>query len=821
LLTPMAPDAIPPLLDWVITAAVRPVAVQCILERFFSPQALQCVRAAAELALNGGAAQGPLVLPSHLALAALSTPHPDCAAALGVVHYGGLRLGCCEQLLLAAAEAEAARAGARGTSSSSSQDGIFSPAAQHFLFQSYRWAVYTGHDSVLPCHLLWALSADPRVAYSWDRRDPLDPAVQPWQDWRPPLVGLMEAAVGLKLLERPAPLYEQLLGVLQYAISTAPIQGPPAASTSNPAAPSTSPAAPKVSQLHQALADRLTGACSRSDMEEVFRLVRSCRAVGLVLSRAQLHAIDQLVLCCADASAPQIGMLLCQDIIGAAALGYKSHAASTRTSLSRLYCTQQPPGTGCSALAHVDGPAAPSDPTVEVACQLAAALRFFGVDGARCTDLSWLRCEGPSQPLAQQVDELLLLSDTLEAVDARSISSSSQTLRSLLAGRAAMLLRALGGTNEPAPNAAIAAYIAATATTTAAELQLLPWPTDGVAPRWLKRLTLQQRVRLLAHLAHVSKAARASPSTPVIDTSALVTTAAAVNRGSASVHASLALQRQAAVALAAAGQPLAEGWLRQLASYGAVASKPASDALLAVLAALDLRSLYKAGDEAATGLEDASLAVLLAAGTARWGNLASLAALAATVYGSYTMAIDHRQQLAFLGVDPALPSSVVDRPAAGGAGEEAAGGGPTEQQQQAGGPDPLIMWSLLWGGAAPDARNIRGAGVLLRRMDEQLRSPATSGWPGSAGGRAAAADGATLAAAQLSAEVGAAVLSGSFIPSAYPWQCLQLLVGELARVAEGSGSGGGDGNGGGGSGGGGGGGTGSSSAAVGQQQQQQ
>ncbi|PNH07572.1 hypothetical protein TSOC_005962 [Tetrabaena socialis] len=561
--TPMSPDAIPPLLDWVTTAAARPVAVQCILERFFSPQALQCVRAAVELALNGGGGQGPLVLPSHLALAALSSPHPDCAAALGVLHHGGLSLqGCVQLLLAAAAEAEAARVGARGTSSSS-QDGVFSVAVQHFLFQSYRWAVYTGrwegHNSVLPCHLLWALPADPRVAYSWDRRDPLDPAVQPWQDWRPPLVGLMEAAVGLKLLERAALVYEQY------------------------------------------------------------------------------------------------------------------------------------------------------------------------------TDLSWLRCEGPSQPLAQQVDELLLLNDTLAAIDPRSISSSSQTLHSLLAGRAAMLVGALGGTNEPAPNAAIAAYIAATTTTTAAELQLLPWPTDGAAPPWLEGLTLQQRVRLLTHLAHVSKAAEASSPTS-LDTSALDTTAAAVNQGLASVHASRELQRQAAMMLVAAGRPLAaDGWLRQLASYGAVASKPAFDVFLAVLAALasraapaasepppppgllvflsellrayiqqphmvpnealqalqGLRSLCKAGDESMVGMEDISMAVLLAAGTARGRNLASLVALTATVFDTYTKFINLRQQLAFLGMDPALLSAVVDQRAAGGAGG-AAPGGPTDQQQ-AGGPDSRVV----------------------------------------------------------------------------------------------------------------------------------
>ncbi|PNH10599.1 hypothetical protein TSOC_002637 [Tetrabaena socialis] len=796
--------------------AARPVAVQCILERFFSPQALQCGRAAAELALNGGGGQAPLVLPSHLALAVLSSPHPDCAAALGVLHHGGLRLRCCEQLLLAAGEAEAARAGARGTSSSPPQDGVFSPAAQHFLFQSYRWAVYTGHSSVLPCHLLWALSADPRVAYSRDRRDPLDPAVRPWQDWRPPLVGLLEEAAGLKLLERPAPLYEQLLGVLQRAISAAPIQGPTAAASKSDPAASTSPAVLKASQLHQALTDRLSRVCSNSGsntrMGKVSSMVLGCRAAGLVLSREQLQAIDQRMQNYLSSRGGYISTqdaeLCCQYVTGVAALGHKSKVISTASS-QLTFTPPRPPLR--SALPYVDGPAAPHDPTVEVACQLAAALRFLGVDGARYGSFSWLRCGGSSQPLAQQVDELLLLSDTLAATDPHGgSSSSSHTLHSLLAGRAATLVGALGGTNEPTARAAVAAYASAAATVTAAKLRLLPWPTDGVVPPWLEKLTLQQRVRLLDRLAHVSQAAlRASA---VDTTAALQTAAAAVNQGSASVHASLELQRQAAVALEATGQPLTKGWLRQLASYGAVASKPASDALLAVLGALasqaaapasvpappqdllaplsellranapqphmapneavqalqNLRGLCKAGGEATAGLEDTSLTVL-AVGTARGGDPASLAAVTATLYGTSTL-LDPRQQLAFLGVEPALLSAVVDWRAAGGA-DDAAASGPTGQQRE-GGPDPrVVIWSLLREGTAPDASSSREAEALLQQMGEQLRAPSATAKQAPAGG------GGSAAAAQLSAEVGAAVLPGSCFPAPSPRQCLQLLVG--------------------------------------------
>ncbi|PNH09875.1 hypothetical protein TSOC_003478 [Tetrabaena socialis] len=329
----MAPDAIPPLLDWVTNAAARPVAVQCILDRFYSADALQCVRAAEELAASAGGVQQAgtrtLVFPSHLALAALSSPHPDSAAALGVLRRAGLTLQ----------RAEAARAGARGTSTQP-DDGCFSPATQHFLFQSYRWAVYTGRSSVLPCHLLWALSADPRVAYSQDRRDPLDPA-----DWRPPLVGLMQAAVGLK---QPAQRYRQLLGMLQRAIDAAPVEVPaagaaasspparpaaeraPAAAVTSPTDPSGGPAVSGAPQLHRDLDKYLSELLKPTSdhaitstwlLDQLIAAVLACRAAGLVLSRAQLEAIDRRIQSCLRRPAWALG---CEAVLGTAALGYTS-----------------------------------------------------------------------------------------------------------------------------------------------------------------------------------------------------------------------------------------------------------------------------------------------------------------------------------------------------------------------------------------------------------------------------------------------------------------------------------------------------------------
>ncbi|KAG2450794.1 hypothetical protein HYH02_004631 [Chlamydomonas schloesseri] len=241
----IAGDAIPPLLDWVPSAAMRPVAVQSILERHSGPELRQLVAAAARLALAeheaaeaaaaaAGAAVGPdpisrlCVTSAHLALAALATgastagAAPDgsaaadgCAAAvLGALHHSvGLPLPRCAELLAARAAEERQRDVERRqqdeeASGSSSSSSIFSSPALHFLFQSYRWAAFTGCDMVQPCHLLWALAADPRVGYSSLRTDPLDSRVLPAVEWAPPLVGLLEAAA--EALLSPAAVYDQL-----------------------------------------------------------------------------------------------------------------------------------------------------------------------------------------------------------------------------------------------------------------------------------------------------------------------------------------------------------------------------------------------------------------------------------------------------------------------------------------------------------------------------------------------------------------------------------------------------------------------------------
>ncbi|PNH12667.1 hypothetical protein TSOC_000355 [Tetrabaena socialis] len=833
--TPMAPDAIPPLLDWVTTAAARPVAVQCVLERFLSKEARRCVQEAAVLGVqafvDGGdgsvGAAPPLVLPSHLAVAALSSPHPDCAAALGVLHHAGLPLQRCKQALLAAAQAEASRAGARG-SSCQPQDGIFSPAAQHFLFQSYRWAIYTGHDCVLPCHLLWALSADPRVAYSRDRRDPLDPAVRPWQDWRPPLVGLLEEAG----LERPAALYEQLLGVLQRVISAAATEEPAsdatAAASAAERADAASPAVSKASQLHQVLHARLQASTSSDDLVE---LLLSCRAAGLVLSRAQVLAVDESIMTHRFRPAFAVG---CQYVMGAAALG---HQCSKDVLDFMVWRMQVPPPPSSVGLPYVEGPAAPGDPVVVHVCHFAAALRFQGVDAAEFSRLTWLRCPARSQPLSEEAEELLLLSDTLEAIgpNCSSSSSSSPNLRSLIAGIASQLVapppaaqlatprswrrhgayrvspvavpRILWDVNCPLAVAAAAAYLSTTALASTADtvniVSRLPWPGDQETPPWLGRLTLQQRVRLLSRLAAV-RSHLAVPKAALI----LEAAAAAANSEHASVHASLELQRQAGLALAATGQPVSEGWLRQLVSYGPAVSKPAAEALVALLAAAE------AHRDAAAAFEPPPPELLAQLSDALWANAhqphmtpnealqalhnlrsisrprhapadaanagpsaaGGLQAPAEPVVSSYSSGVatlDLRKQLTFLGVGAELTAAAMDH-WTGGVGVGASRENVQQEDTPAAAPEPRsVIWSLLRGGSCGGGTEEQGASeeaaALLQRADQMLRAPAPS-----------ADTGSRRAAEQLSGDVAAAVLQPYGLgppPLPSPRQCLQLLVG--------------------------------------------
>ena len=160
---PLPADSIPPLLEWVTTARMRPVAVQSILEQHCSPGVRRIVAAAAQLAEaeqeeqsweGKGAGGGILITSAHLALAALADgDDPTCAAALGVLHHSqaGLSLRRCVEMLadrVAERVAETLRHEDSGSSSSgkgsSSGGSIFSAPALHFLFQSYRWAVFTG-----------------------------------------------------------------------------------------------------------------------------------------------------------------------------------------------------------------------------------------------------------------------------------------------------------------------------------------------------------------------------------------------------------------------------------------------------------------------------------------------------------------------------------------------------------------------------------------------------------------------------------------------------------------------------------------------------
>ena len=173
---PLPADSIPPLLEWVTTARMRPVAVQSILEQHCSPGVRRIVAAAARLAeaeqeeqsrKGKGGGGGILITSAHLALAALAEHDGDvdCAAALGVLHHsqaGLSRRRCAEVLAERAAQERRWREEETRQyedSGSSSGTSIFSAPALHFVFQSYRWAVFKGewcgsapvHGCRLPC----------------------------------------------------------------------------------------------------------------------------------------------------------------------------------------------------------------------------------------------------------------------------------------------------------------------------------------------------------------------------------------------------------------------------------------------------------------------------------------------------------------------------------------------------------------------------------------------------------------------------------------------------------------------------------------------
>eukprot|EP00198_Chlamydomonas_reinhardtii_P004523 XP_001693859.1 predicted protein [Chlamydomonas reinhardtii] len=205
---------------------MRPVAVQSILEQHCSPGVRRIVAAAARLAeaeqeeqsrKGKGGGGGILITSAHLALAALAEHDGDvdCAAALGVLHHsqaGLSRRRCAEVLAERAAQERRWREEETRQyedSGSSSGTSIFSAPALHFVFQSYRWAVFKGCDKVQPCHLLWALAADPRLSYSPLRTDPLDGRVAAAEVREPPLVWLLQQCS--ETLPRPAAVYEQAL----------------------------------------------------------------------------------------------------------------------------------------------------------------------------------------------------------------------------------------------------------------------------------------------------------------------------------------------------------------------------------------------------------------------------------------------------------------------------------------------------------------------------------------------------------------------------------------------------------------------------------
>ncbi|KAG2438182.1 hypothetical protein HXX76_005788 [Chlamydomonas incerta] len=321
-------NCLPQLLDWVTTAHMRPVAVQSILEQHCSPAARRLVAAAARLALVeqeeaadvvAAAASGDVgrcavcVTSAHLALAALAagastagdaTADACAAAVLGVLHHSaGLPLQRCTHLLAARAAEERGREEARRQEEEhSGGNSIYSSAALHFLFQSYRWAVFTGCDTVQPCHLLWALAADPLARYSPLRTDPLDRRVVAAVEWAPPLMGLLERA---EALTWPAMAYDRLLGEAATHVLAAAEQqaaaresAAPAAAAAAPAAAAATPAAAaaghdeSAADTYSRVAARLGGTLPQ-DISDVRAVLTACRTTGLVPSRRQLAAVDE------------------------------------------------------------------------------------------------------------------------------------------------------------------------------------------------------------------------------------------------------------------------------------------------------------------------------------------------------------------------------------------------------------------------------------------------------------------------------------------------------------------------------------------------
>ncbi|KAG2443496.1 hypothetical protein HXX76_001849 [Chlamydomonas incerta] len=673
---PLPADSIPPLLEWVTCAGMRPVAVQSILEQHCSAGMQRIVGAAARLAaaeeqeeqraLQPQYNDGVLITSAHLALAALADGDSDCAAALGVLHHSaaGLSLSRCAVLLSDRAvderrreklRREEARREDRGSSSSgsgsgssSSSNSIFAAAALHFLFQSYRWAVFSGCDAVQPCHLLWALTADPRDSYSRLRADPLDECVAAAEVREPPLVWLLQLRYLRLELPRPAATYEQLLCVLRCGLDAA---AEAAATTACGAQDSSSSsrgadaaagggdrAARKPVALHASLAARLDdvaaaapGSTARS-LGELAALLRACRLAGHVPSRTQLRAVGAAASAC-----------FLQDMCGSsryvreyderwrsvfelaegfAALGYKppgllsQQQGNSSVQASHCVCQARPPAVAAAGLSR----------QVQWMCRAEAAMRFCYPESAASEYLAPYQrvmsdaADVDAPPTILQA--LLAVADDVPsgmewkpvaaaALADRLFTEQQQGVATAAATTAATALP-LDAAGSILACVMLQAGVPDTTLSSSALWEAATCDDVGAAADALHRaFPLPARAQLLQALGGGggSGGAGALPSTFHVDLRAALVASLAAD--SDDIHATLRVQQRVGEACAAAGCGVPEGWLQQLASYSDVDPECSGDmaaALAALLKAAGAAAKREAGGSSAAAPASAGAA---------------------------------------------------------------------------------------------------------------------------------------------------------------------------------------------------------------------
>ncbi|KAG2443493.1 hypothetical protein HXX76_001846 [Chlamydomonas incerta] len=664
-------DSIPPLLEWVTSAGMRPVAVQSILEQHCSAGMRRIMAAAARLAAaeeqeekkqqqqqqqqqqqrqQEGAPEpqqvsgGVLITSAHLALAALADGDSDCAAALGVLHHSaaGLSLQRCAELLAERAfsqrEGEETRredsgssSSSSGSSSSGSSSSIFSAAALHFLFQSYRWAVFSGCDTVRPCHLLWALAADPCESYMGGATVA-----------EPPLMSLLQAR-RYEELPRPAATYEQLLGVVQNSAMAAAekTRGAGAAAASRQAASSSAaggshgdgaaatsdrnnpPAAAEVCDafaIGYSLNARLDevaaapGSAARS-LGELAALLRACRLAGHVPSRTQLQGLEACSVATAAGywyAARQSGdpdrywRSVYELAEGFAALGYKPGQASQHVAfVSHSVCVASPPRARAAA-GGVCG-------RVHWWCRIEAAMQFCYPASAA------VYSESPCQRVLDEVTAagaatypelrqvLLAIADLPSNVPWRPVvvgrlaahiiqaAAQSTAVAAQLAvgpvsderdlGRVLECLALHGGVNDGSVSAALQRTSSCrSANGVTNYMTLSRWKRSSSVVMWQAAANawevhtawkalqyafpLPVRAQLLQALGGGGGSGEAGAPPSTFHVDLRELLAVSLEADNDDIHATLRVQQRVGEACAAAGCGVPEGWLQQLASYG-------------------------------------------------------------------------------------------------------------------------------------------------------------------------------------------------------------------------------------------------------------